>query len=110
MTRRPWGRFTSYIANSNGVTVRILVVNPSQRLSLQYHSKRSERWICLEGDAFVEINGRKRILHPDQEAEVPMGARHRLGAGPLGTKVLEIAQGIFEEDDIVRLEDDYGRV
>jgi mannose-6-phosphate isomerase-like protein (cupin superfamily) len=110
VTKRPWGRFTTYIANSNGVTVKTIVVNPGQRLSLQYHSKRSERWICLEGEAFVEINGRKRILHPTQEAEVPVGARHRLGAGPLGTKVLEIAQGIFNEDDVVRLEDDYNRV
>jgi mannose-6-phosphate isomerase-like protein (cupin superfamily) len=110
VTKRPWGRFTTYIANSNGVTVKIIMVNPGQRLSLQYHSKRSERWICLEGDAFVEINSRKRVLRPAQEAEVPVGAKHRLSAGPLGTKVLEISQGIFEEDDVVRLEDDYGRV
>lgn len=110
VTKRPWGRFTIYIANSDGVTVKIIVVNPSQRLSLQYHSKRSERWICLEGEAFVEINGRKRVLRPYQEAKVPVGAKHRLGAGPQGTMVLEIMQGIFDEDDVVRLEDDYRRV
>jgi mannose-6-phosphate isomerase-like protein (cupin superfamily) len=110
VTKRPWGRFTTYIANGDSVTAKILVVNPGQRLSLQCHSKRSERWICLEGEALVEINGRKRILRPTQEAKVPVGAKHRLGAGPLGTKVLEIAQGIFNEDDIVRLEDDYSRV
>jgi len=110
LTNRPWGHFTTYVANSDGVTVKVVVVNPGRRLSLQYHSWRSERWICLEGKAFVEINGRKRVLRPGQEAEVPAKAKHRLGAGPLGTKVLEIAQGAFDEDDIVRLEDDYGRV
>ena len=110
VTKRPWGRFTIYIANSDGVTVKIIVVNPSQRLSLQYHSKRSERWICLEGEAIVEINGRRRVLHPPQETEVPVGAKHRLGAGPLGARVLEIVHGSFSEDDIVRLEDDYRRV
>lgn len=110
VTKRPWGRFTTYVANSDGVTVKVIVVNPSKRLSLQYHSKRSERWICLEGEALVEIDGRKRTLRPAQEAEVPAGAKHRLGAGPIGTMVLEIAQGTFDEDDVVRLEDDYGRV
>lgn len=110
VTKRPWGRFTTYITNGDSVTVKTIVINPGQRLSLQYHSKRSERWICLEGEALVEINGKKRRLHPNQEAVVPVGAKHRLGAGLLGAKVLEIVVGTFSEDDIVRLEDDYQRV
>jgi len=110
VTKRPWGHFTTYIVNGSLVTVKTIVIDPGRRLSLQYHSKRSERWICLEGEAIVEINGRKRSLHPGQEAVVPVGAKHRLSAGPLGAKVLEIAQGDFSEDDIVRLEDDYRRV
>ncbi len=110
VTKKPWGHFTTYAENSDGVTVKIVVVDPGQRLSLQYHSKRSERWICLEGEGLAEINRRRQLLRPGQVAEVPAGAKHRLGAGPLGTKVLEIALGNFDEDDIVRLEDDYGRV
>jgi mannose-6-phosphate isomerase-like protein (cupin superfamily) len=110
VTRKPWGRFTTYVVNGDSVTVKTIAVNPDQRLSLQYHSKRSERWICLEGEAIVEINGRRRVLHPNQEIQVPLGTKHRLGAGPLGAKVLEIVQGDFSEDDIVRLEDDYQRV
>jgi len=110
VTKRPWGSFTTYVVNRNGVTVKTIVIDPGQRLSLQYHSERSERWICLEGEATVEVSGRKRDLHPGQEIVVPVGAKHRLGAGPLGAKVLEIAQGTFNEDDIVRLEDDYRRV
>ncbi|MDA4134112.1 MAG: phosphomannose isomerase type II C-terminal cupin domain [Thaumarchaeota archaeon] len=109
-SERPWGHFTTYISNSDGVTVKTIVINPGQRLSLQYHSKRSERWICLEGEATVEINGRKRALRVNQEVEVPVGAKHRLGAGPRGAMVLEIVQGEFSEGDIVRLEDDYSRV
>ena len=110
VSKRPWGRFTTYVVNGNGLTVKVIVVNPGQRLSLQYHSRRSERWVCLEGEAIVQINGRKRVLRPFQEAIVPVGARHRLGAGALGAKVLEIAEGLFSEGDIVRLEDDYHRV
>jgi len=110
VTKKPWGRFTTYVANSGGVTVKIVEVYPGQRLSLQYHKKRSERWVCLEGKALVEIGRRKRVLRPGQEAEIPTKTRHRLGGGTLGTKVLEIAQGVFDEDDIIRLEDDYGRV
>ena len=110
MTKRPWGRFTTYVANANGVTVKTIEINPGQRLSLQYHSKRSERWVCLKGEATVEIRGRKRALRVNQAVDVPVGAEHRLGAGPLGAVVLEIVQGEFSEDDIVRLEDDYRRV
>ena len=110
VSKRPWGHFTTYISNANSVTVKAIVINPGQRLSLQYHSKRSERWICLEGEATVEINGRKRALRVNQEVMVPVGAKHRLGAGPLGATVLEIVRGDFSEGDIVRLEDDYRRV
>ena len=109
VTKRPWGRFTTYVANADGVTVKTIAVDPGKRLSLQYHLRRSERWICLEGEAHVEIDGEKRVLHPAQEIRVPLGAKHRLGAGPQGTKILEIVQGDFSEDDIVRLEDDYSR-
>lgn len=109
VSERPWGHFTTYISNANGVTVKTMVINPGQRLSLQYHSKRSERWICLQGEATVEINGRKRALRVNQEVMVPVGAKHRLGAGPQGAMVLEIVQGEFSEGDIVRLEDDYRR-
>lgn len=109
ITERPWGHFTTYITNQNDVTVKVIVVNPKQRLSMQYHSERTERWICLSGEAITEINGRKRVLRPSQEALVPVGAKHRLGAGSKGAIVLEIAEGRFSEEDIVRLEDDYRR-
>ena len=109
VSERPWGHFTTYITNEDDVTVKVIVIKPKQRLSLQYHSERTERWICLRGDAIVEINGKKRTLRPSQEAMVPVGARHRLGAGPKGALILEIAEGNFSEDDIVRIEDDYSR-
>ena len=75
ITKRPWGRFTTYIMNSNGVTVKTIVIDPGQRLSLQYHSKRSERWICLEGEAtvkrFFRENGRVR-LQPENRTMRPI--------------------------------------
>jgi mannose-6-phosphate isomerase-like protein (cupin superfamily) len=109
VSERPWGRFTTYVTNEDDVTVKVIVINPDQRLSLQYHSERTERWICLQGKAIAEINGKKRFLRANQEVTVPVGAKHRLGAGSAGAMVLEIAEGRFSEEDIVRLEDDYRR-
>jgi mannose-6-phosphate isomerase len=109
VSERPWGRFTTYVKNGEGVTVKVIDIDPGQRLSLQYHADRSERWICLQGEAIAEIRGRKRILRPGQEATVRKGDKHRLGAGRKGAQVLELAEGAFSEDDIVRLADDYHR-
>lgn len=109
VSERPWGRFVTYVSNAQDVTVKVITINPSQRLSLQYHSKRSERWVCLRGEAVAEIDGTMSVLRPGQEARVPVGARHRLSAGPEGAEVLEIAHGRFTEEDIVRLQDDYRR-
>ena len=109
VSERPWGHFTTYVTNESDVTVKVIVINPNQRLSMQYHSERTERWICLQGRAVAEIKGRRHILRPTKEVTVPVGAKHRLGAGPEGAMILEIAEGRFSEDDIVRLEDDYRR-
>ena len=109
VTERPWGRFTTYVTNADDVTVKVIAIDPGHRLSLQYHSKRSETWICIQGEAVAEIGDEKHTLRPGQEVTVPVGARHRLGAGPLGAQILEIAHGDFSEDDIVRIEDDYRR-
>jgi mannose-6-phosphate isomerase len=109
VSERPWGRFVTYVTNGQDVTVKVITIDPGQRLSLQYHSKRSERWVCLRGEAITEIGEKKAVLRPGQEATVPVGARHRLGAGKDGAEVLEIATGKFTEEDIVRLQDDYLR-
>jgi mannose-6-phosphate isomerase-like protein (cupin superfamily) len=110
-TERPWGRFETYMENGNNITVKVITVDPGQRLSLQLHLQRKETWVCLQGPAYTEIDGRTRVLQEGEMIEVPLRAKHRLGAGPgRRVQVLEIAQGLFNESDVVRLEDDYGRV
>ena len=108
---RPWGRFETYMENGNNITVKVITVDPGQRLSLQLHLHRKETWVCLQGPAYAEIDGRTRVLQEGEMIEVPSRTKHRLGAGQgRRVQVLEIAQGLFNESDTVRLEDDYGRV
>ncbi|MGD0146624.1 MAG: phosphomannose isomerase type II C-terminal cupin domain [Nitrososphaerales archaeon] len=109
-TERPWGRFETYMENGNNITVKVITIASGQRLSLQLHLHRRETWVCLQGPAYAEINGRTQVLQEGEMIGVPLGAKHRLGAGPgCKVQVLEIAQGLFNESDVVRLEDDYGR-
>ena len=106
---RPWGRFTQFCANEP-VTVKIIGVDPGCELSLQRHRRRSELWIALDPTLQVEVDG--RIWQPAVEEAVwiPAGATHRLSApGDRGGRILEVAFGHFDEDDIERLADRYGR-
>jgi mannose-6-phosphate isomerase len=92
-------------------TLKILYVKPNARLSYQFHRKRSEVWICLRGNGVAQINAREIDLDAGMRVSIPRRARHRLSnVGPELLVVLEVAAGEFEEEDIVRLEDDYGRV
>ena len=105
---RPWGSFDRFTNNEQS-TVKILTIKPSQRLSLQTHAKRSEFWHILSGAGVVTIDDTEHAAAPGDEFEIPVGARHRVAAGDAGMQFLEIALGEFDEADIVRLEDDYGR-
>ncbi len=107
---KPWGKFERY-AHNEACTVKIITVAPGGVLSRQYHHKRDELWVVLDAGACVELDG--KILHPDPEEKlfIPRETVHRLyctGSSPV--RVLEISFGEFDEDDIVRLEDVYGRV
>jgi mannose-6-phosphate isomerase-like protein (cupin superfamily) len=107
--KRPWGKFEKFHENKT-CTVKLIYVNPNSRLSLQYHANRSEFWQVVKGTALVEINGKEYTLYEGDSLEVPLRARHRLGALDDGCVVMEIAYGKFSEADIVRIEDDYKRV
>ena len=104
---RPWGNFRTYVMNDK-CTVKILHVNAGQKLSRQYHKKREELWIILDEGLVVEVGD--KVLHPKklEEIRIPKGAIHRL-SGKGGGDVLEISFGSFDEQDIVRLDDEYGR-
>ena len=106
---RPWGNFRQFTLNSPS-TVKILSVKPNEILSLQSHKKREEFWHVITGSGFVEIGEVKKNTVAGDEHEILVGKKHRLGAGPDGIQVLEIATGDFDESDIIHYEDKYGRI
>lgn len=106
---RPWGNFRQFIQN-NPSTVKIITVKPGEELSLQSHAKRSEFWRIIRGDGTVQIEDKKYSAIVGEEYEIPFGEKHRISAGLSGIEFLEIATGDFDENDIIRYEDKYGRV
>jgi mannose-6-phosphate isomerase len=106
---RPWGRFEKFHENKS-CTVKLIYVNANSRLSLQYHKKRSEFWKVIKGTAVVEIDKKTIVLREGETITIPRQAKHRVLALKSDCMILEIAYGRFDENDIVRLEDDYQRV
>ena len=107
---KPWGRFEQYTHNL-ACTVKIITVAPGGRLSRQYHKNRDELWVVLDEGACVELG--EEVLYPEPEEKlfIPRETIHRLSSvGEGEVRILEISFGEFDEDDIVRLEDIYGRV
>ena len=95
--------------------VKRLTVDPGQRLSYQLHHRRAEHWVVVEGEARITLDDVIHTLGPGQSIDIPKGARHRIEnpAEPGGARLtfVEVQQGdYFGEDDIVRFDDDYGRL
>ena len=106
---RPWGGFTQYCLNE-AVTVKIIEVSAGAELSLQRHGHRAELWIALDNTIQVEVDGRTWRPAIHEEVWIPAGATHRLSApGDRAGRILEVAFGHFDESDIERLSDRYGR-
>ena len=106
---KPWGSFEQYTHNLPS-TVKIITVAPGSCLSRQYHHHRDELWVVLDSGATVELG--EKVLEPASEERlfIPRGTVHRLScSGERPVRVLEVSFGVFNEDDIVRLEDAYGR-
>lgn len=109
ISERPWGRFTQYCLNEP-TTVKIIEVKAGSELSLQRHRDRAELWIPLDPTLRVEVDGRVWQPAVDEPVWIPAGATHRLAApGDRGGRILEVGFGHFDEDDIERLSDRYGR-
>lgn len=106
---RPWGRFEKFHENKS-CTVKLIYVNANSRLSLQYHKKRSEFWKVIKGTAMVEVDEKRIVLGEGDTITIPRQAKHRVLALKSECIILEISYGRFDENDIVRLEDDYHRV
>lgn len=109
VVERPWGRFQQFATNEK-VTVKTITIEPGCRLSLQTHNHRAEMWHVLEGAADVQVNDRAYTAYPGDMVWVGPGEVHRIANSTLETtRVLEIAFGAFDEEDIHRLQDDYAR-
>jgi mannose-6-phosphate isomerase-like protein (cupin superfamily) len=106
--QRPWGSFTRFTQNEKS-TVKILHVKKGEEFSLQYHIHREEFWHVLKGSPSVVIG--EEIFHPKEGEEftVKPGTLHRISAPDDDVFVLEISDGEFDENDIVRIEDKYNR-
>jgi mannose-1-phosphate guanylyltransferase/mannose-6-phosphate isomerase len=107
---RPWGRYT-VMQGGPGYKVKKVVVDPGCRLSLQLHHRRAEHWVVVEGEALVTIGEKVSQVLPNQSVYIPLETAHRLenpGTEPLA--LIEVQTGDYlEEDDIVRLADDFWR-
>ncbi len=107
---RPWGSFHSILAAPR-FQVKELMVKPGAKLSLQKHMHRAEHWIVVEGTAEVRRGEDEFLLHENQSTYIPLGTVHRLSnPGHIPLRVIEVQSGSYlGEDDIIRLEDTYGR-
>lgn len=106
--KKPWGQEFHFVYNKTA-TVKILEVNPSQKLSYQSHKKRSEFWRCIKNNVLVILNDKEIALNEGEEIHIPKGAKHRLVGSNKTGQVLEIISGKYEDEDIVRYSDDFGR-
>lgn len=107
---RPWGGYSS-VLNGERFQVKRLFVKPGKRLSLQKHFHRSEHWIVVRGTAEVQVGEEVVTLRENESIYIPQGAMHRLSnPGKILLELIEVQTGSYlGEDDIVRIEDEFGR-
>jgi mannose-1-phosphate guanylyltransferase len=108
---RPWGHYDR-VDGSSRYQVKRITVLPGAKLSLQMHHHRAEHWIVVSGTARVTLDGQEKLLTENQSIYLPVGAIHALeNPGKMPLELIEVQVGSYlGEDDIVRLEDLYGRV
>jgi mannose-6-phosphate isomerase len=110
-SERPWGSYT-VIDEGPGYRVKRIEILPRRRLSYQRHAHRTEHWFVVGGAGTVMLEGREIDVGVGDTAEIPAGAAHR--AANRGEELfvfIEVAHGDYVgEDDIIRLEDDFGRI
>jgi mannose-6-phosphate isomerase len=106
--KRPWGHFERFTLNEP-CTVKLVYVDDNKRLSLQYHNNRSEFWKVVKGPVRVQLGEEKKLLQTGDTIAIPKKTNHRLEGAGTDAIILEISTGEFDEDDIVRIEDDYAR-
>ena len=110
---RPWGWYINIDGNDDsGSKVKRIGVYPGKRLSLQSHKQRSEHWVVVKGQAKVQVGEDFHLLHKNQSVYIPIGVLHRMeNVGEEMVEFIETQIGSYlGEDDIVRYEDDFGRI
>ena len=107
---RPWGMYAT-LKQEDGYQVKRISVAPGQKLSLQYHQKRAEHWVVTQGKAIVQVGDDEYETGPGEYRYIPLGEKHRLtNIGDTELVLVEVQVGSYlGEDDIVRIEDVYGR-
>lgn len=107
---RPWGGYSSVLSGDR-FQVKRLFVKPGKKLSLQKHHHRAEHWIVVRGTAEVSVDGAVTILSENQSIYLPLGCVHRLAnPGKIELELIEVQTGSYlGEDDIIRIEDEFGR-
>lgn len=109
-TYRPWGSYT-VLEEGPRYKIKRIVVNPSEKLSLQKHYHRSEHWVVIKGAAKVTVDDKEIFIHENESTYIPKSALHRLeNPGKVLLEIIEVQNGEYVgEDDIVRCEDIYER-
>ena len=107
---RPWGSFENLL-DEDYCKVKRIIVKPGQRLSYQYHNKRSEVWVIVKGRAMITLDEGTKLYDSEDVINIPVGMKHRVeNDGKEDLIFIETQTGTyFGEDDIIRLSDDYGR-
>jgi len=107
---RPWGSF-EILLNETYCKVKRIIVKPGHKLSYQYHEHRSEHWSIVQGAGTVTLDDNEHIFEEGTVVEIPVKTKHRVeNSSHKNLIIIETQTGTyFGEDDIVRIEDDYGR-
>ncbi|MDO8518309.1 MAG: phosphomannose isomerase type II C-terminal cupin domain, partial [bacterium] len=106
---RPWGNFERFTLNEK-TTVKILTIQPGESVSLQTHQHRDEFWRITRGTGVVRIGDEERPATVGDMFWCPRNSKHQISGGTEGIQWLEVSLGDFDEQDITRLEDRYGRI
>ena len=108
---RPWGTYTVLLEETGRYKIKQIVVKPKHKLSLQKHYHRNEHWIVVSGTARIQNGDKEYLVRENESTYIPMGQEHRLeNPGKINLVMIEAQVGQYlQEDDIVRLEDDFNR-
>tara|TARA_E500000178_G_C16893897_1_gene694829 strand:+ start:339 stop:689 length:351 start_codon:yes stop_codon:yes gene_type:complete len=108
--KRPWGEF-HVLSEDENYKVKKIIIRPGQRISYQFHNKRSEFWIVIKGSLSVVLDDNEYFLSKNETINIPLGSKHRAqNLSNNDVHFIEVQTGkYFGEDDIVRIDDDYNR-